>query len=94
MMDWLGPRPRHKLQRRKYQPLVEWLQALPASQQHATLSLTAIAQLIGHSLPPSARSHGYWGGHSTRLYWHPIGFQARFSRADGGSVIFTRVQTS
>jgi hypothetical protein len=75
----------------KYQPLVTWLQALPAEQASAALSLAAIEQLIGQPLPHSAYGTSHWAGHLAYRHWRRIGFVARFSHRDGGTVTFTRI---
>jgi hypothetical protein len=78
----------------KYQPLVDWLQALPADQQNARLSFAEIEALIGERLPVSARTTGtFWIGHRmAEQNWRRVGFRARVDRHDATAVTFTRVE--
>jgi hypothetical protein len=78
--------------RSKYSLLRAWLEALPADQQQVLLSLAEIEQLIGQPLPLSAHGTTHWGGHLAYRHWRRIGFIARFSVCDGGTVTFTRVR--
>jgi hypothetical protein len=78
--------------RSTFDPLLYWLQALPANQDHAELSLDAITQLIGEPLPKSASTPAYWAsGASTHRRWKSMGFRAHLDRW-ARVVTFTRVQ--
>jgi hypothetical protein len=76
----------------KYDPLLRWLQALPADQEHAHLSLGHIEDIIETPLPAGAASSVFWrSGPRAQQHWCPLGFRATFDRFDR-CVTFTRVQ--
>ena len=63
----------------RYQPLGDWLAARP--ERRVTLPFTAVEAIIGHRLPPSARSGvGWWQHSDQRLYgagraWRAAGWR-------------------
>jgi hypothetical protein len=80
--------------RGKYQPLVEWLQALPLEQAEAQVSLAEIEALIGQPLPATASTRGFWtGGGRPGELWARAGFHARLGYRTK-VVTFTRVAPS
>ena len=52
----------------KYEPLHDFLTALPRGQKQVTLGFSRIEGLLGEPLPPSAREYEQWwlGGHVKR----------------------------
>ena len=46
--------------RKKYEPLQAFLEALPTSDRDTTLSFDQVEQIIGDTLPPSATAHREW----------------------------------
>lgn len=54
----------------KYDPLQEYLAALPAGAREITLSFTQLEQIIGTSLPASARHYREWWANETRPTSH------------------------
>jgi hypothetical protein len=77
---------------RKYAPLIAWLQARPAGQETATLTLAEIEALIGAPLPRGAWLKAIWASSNTaRHNWNHAGFRAALDHATR-SVHFTRVQ--
>jgi hypothetical protein len=79
-------------QPRRYAPLIAWLQALPADQDKAELTLSELEQLIGQPLTSSAGTPGYWTTvDRTRTSWRSAGFSARLNHATR-VVTFTRLQ--
>jgi hypothetical protein len=78
----------------KYAPLCAWLAALPAEQERAVLTLTAIEGLIGSALPTGAWLRAFWASSNVaRHNWNRVGFRAQFARPDyhTGQVTFTRM---
>ena len=63
----------------KYQPLQEYLESLPASKQHVSLSFEQIEKIIGAKLPKSASTYREWWanqqGGSHAPHWHAAGFR-------------------
>jgi hypothetical protein len=74
----------------KYEPVLAYLRALPATQMSTELTLTEIAALIGQPLPISAHSAGFWAGHFEQYFWRPAGYVARW-KPRRGVVLFTRI---
>lgn len=77
----------------RYRPLVQYLAALPTDQASARLSFTQIEALIGGPLAATARAMANYWTQQTGKQWAPLGFTAKLDRRDGGSVVFTRVQS-
>jgi hypothetical protein len=76
----------------KYAALVVWLDALPADQLDATLTLAEIEDLIGDRLPTSAWLRAFWARSGTaQRAWQRVGFHAELDRLDK-RVTFTRGQ--
>jgi len=52
----------------KYDPLRDFLTALPTGQKQVTLGFKRVEELLGEALPPSAREYEQWwtGGHVKR----------------------------
>lgn len=73
----------------KYDPLLQWLQALPPEQQHAVLTFDQIAALIGPPLPAGIGSTVFWADTARRVL-RPAGFIAQLHRLEH-TVDFTRV---
>jgi hypothetical protein len=65
--------------RKKYEPLREYLVALPPTTNETTLSFSQVAQIIGNTLPPSATTYREWWsnqeGGSRAPHWHAAGFK-------------------
>lgn len=65
--------------RKKYEPLREFLDTLPTSDPETTLSFDQVEQIIGDTLPPSATAHREWWsnqeGGSRAPYWRAAGFK-------------------
>ena len=68
--------------RRKYQPLLDALTALPAEQTSLTFTFAELEHLLGRALPLSAKvSTSYWnGGSVAESNWLAWGFAGRLSR--------------
>jgi hypothetical protein len=78
--------------RGKYTALVGWLEALPANQRDATLTLAEIEDLIDDTLPTSAWLRAFWASSGTaHRTWLHVGFRAELDRLTQ-SVRFTRVE--
>jgi len=79
----------------RYQPLAEYLAALPPETAAVTLTLAEIAQIVGHPLPVGASTHAWWGNHpaSARARaWLAAGWRTRPQvRQIPGQIIFVRV---
>lgn len=65
--------------RKKYEPLREYLTALPPTTIERTLSFDEVAQIIGATLPPSATTYREWwanqDGGSRAPHWRAAGFK-------------------
>src|SRR5437899_2183907 len=65
--------------RKKYEPLREYLVALPPTTNETTLSFSQVAQIIGDTLRPSATTSREWWsnqeGGSRAPYWRAAGFK-------------------
>jgi hypothetical protein len=65
--------------RKKYEPLREYLAALPLPTNERTLSFDQVAQIIGDALPPSAATYREWWsnqeGGSRAPHWRAAGFK-------------------
>jgi len=65
--------------RKKYEPLREFLDTLPTSDRDTTLSFDQVEQIIGDTLPPSATAHREWWsnqeGGSRAPHWRAAGFK-------------------
>ena len=64
----------------KYDPLENYLRALPVSQEKLTLSFESIEQVLKDQLPPSAYEHRAWWGnqkqgtHVEAIAWMDAGW--------------------
>jgi len=80
----------------KYQPLADYLLALPPETTRITLTLTAIEAILGVPLPASAGVRSWWTGRSERdahrRAWRAVGwFVAAVTLRHGvEAVTFTR----
>jgi hypothetical protein len=65
--------------RKKYEPLREYLAALPPTTSEQALSFDQVAQIIGDTLPPSATTYREWWsnqeGGSRSPHWRAAGFK-------------------
>lgn len=65
--------------KKKYEPLGEYLAALPLTTSETTLSFAQVAQIIGDALPPSATTYPEWWanqeGGSRAPHWRAAGFK-------------------
>ena len=65
--------------RKKYEPLREYLAALPSTTNETTLSFDQVAQIIDDILPPSATAYREWWsnqeGGSRAPHWRAAGFK-------------------
>ena len=79
----------------KYDPLKTYL--AECRKQEVTLSFTALEQILGASLPRSARIHSAWwgnevqGAHVQSKSWLVAGYKVSLVRLSEGSVPFRRV---
>jgi hypothetical protein len=64
---------------KKYEPLRNYLAALPSATQEKSLSFAQVEQIIGDTLPPSATKHRPWWanqeGGSRAPHWRAAGFK-------------------
>jgi hypothetical protein len=65
--------------RKKYEPLREYLSALPPTKNETTLSFDQVTQIIGDTLPPSATKYREWWsnqqGGARAPHWRVAGFK-------------------
>jgi len=65
--------------RKKYEPLREYLSALPPTKNETTLSFDQVTQIIGDTLPPSATKYREWWsnqqGGARAPHWRAAGFK-------------------
>jgi len=79
----------------RYEPLARYLQVQPADIESIELSLTAIEEIIGDSLPPSARRHrAAWANDPTNKpqaqQWIDAGWRVSRVSLDEERIVFTR----
>jgi hypothetical protein len=81
--------------RKKYEPLREFLGALPPTTNETTLSFDKVAQIIGDTLPPSAFTYREWWanqeGGSRAPHWRAAGFKVDQVDQTKKIVRFTRL---
>ena len=81
--------------RKKYEPLREYLVALPPTTNETTLSFDQVAQIIGDTLPPSATTYREWWsnqeGGSRAPHWRAAGFKVDHADLKRQIVRFTRI---
>ena len=85
--------PAHSERRSRYDPLVVWLQTLPAEQARAELTLAENEAILGAPLPAGAWSTTttFWAsGTVAPVAWHALGFRPRLNRL-ARAVTFQRV---
>jgi len=85
-----------RLQRpEKYEPLWEYLAALPPTTNETTLSFEQVAQIIDDSLPPSATTYREWWsnqeGGSRAPHWRAAGFKVDHADTKRQVVRFKRI---
>jgi hypothetical protein len=79
---------------RRYLPLLDALDALPAAEPRLCLSFAELEALLGHPLPESAHVPSFWTGSAVaQRNWERSGFTARLDRV-GPAVTFTRLPPS
>ena len=90
---------RRAAQRGKYAPLFQHLEKQRGSEWPAAFS--EIEQILGFSLPDSARIHRPWwanqgerGGHSHALAWEMAGWKSSQVDMAGERVVFVKMQGS
>lgn len=79
----------------RYEPLARYLQSQPADIDSIELSLTAIEEIIGDPLPPSARRHrAAWANDPTNKpqaqQWLDAGWRVSRVSLDDQRIVFTR----
>jgi hypothetical protein len=83
--------------RRKYEPLREYLAALPPTTNETTLSFDQVAKIIDDILPPSATTHREWWsnqvGGSRAPHWRAAGFKVDHADLKRQIVRFKRIAT-
>jgi len=81
--------------RKKYEPLREYLAALPPTTNETTLSFEQVGQIIDDSLPPSATTYREWWsnqeGGSRAPHWRAAGFKVDHADIKRQIVRFKRV---
>jgi hypothetical protein len=82
-----------------YQPLVDYLAALPASTPTVTLTLAAIEQVLGTALPAAASTQIWWSTTRVRQQrrpWLVVGWRVAgvALRTATPSVTFARVASA
>lgn len=81
--------------RKKYQPLGEYLAALPPTVNERTLSFDQVTQIIGDTLPPSASTYREWWsnqeGGSRAPQWRAAGFKVDHADLKRQIVRFKRI---
>lgn len=81
--------------RKKYEPLREYLIALPPTTNETTLSFNEVAQIIGDTLPPSATTYREWWsnqeGGSRAPHWRAAGFKVDHADLKRQIVRFKRI---
>ncbi len=79
---------------KKYEPLGNYLAALPATQESETLTFTRIMEIIGDKLPDSAYDHREWWANqdygSRAYHWQEAGFKVDKVDQQRGIVTFRR----
>lgn len=83
----------------KYAPLYGWFSERPPSQERLTLSFEQVEQLIGDTLPDSARSHRAWWandsvGHAQSQAWLSAGWRVSDFDLAQGQVTFERANAA
>lgn len=83
--------------RKKYEPLREYLEALQPTTNETTLSFDRVAQIIGDTLPPSATTYREWWsnqeGGSRAPHWRAAGFKVDHVDLKRQIVRFKRITT-
>jgi hypothetical protein len=81
---------------RKYEPLREYLAALPPTTNETTLSFDQVAQIIRDTLPPSATTYREWWSNqksgSRAPYWRAAGFKVDHADLKRQIVRFKRIR--
>lgn len=79
---------------KKYEPLGNYLAALPAEQESETLTFARIMEIIGDTLPDSAWNHREWWANqewgSRAPHWQAAGFKVDTVDQQRGIVTFRR----
>lgn len=82
-------------ERKKYEPLREYLAALPPTTNETSLSFEQVAQIIDGSLPPSATTYREWWsnqeGGSRAPHWRAAGFKVDHADIKRQIVRFKRI---
>lgn len=81
--------------KKKYEPLGEYLAALPRGTNEVTRSFVQVEQIIGDKLPPSAFRHREWWsnqqGGSRAPHWRSAGYEVDYADLSQEIVCFRRV---
>ncbi len=81
--------------RKKYEPLREYLEALPPTANERALSFDQVAQIIGDTLPPSATTYREWWSNqeagSRAPHWRAAGFKVDHADLKRKIVRFKRI---
>ncbi len=79
----------------RYAPLALWLQRLPLSEDKVSLTFREIEDMIGDSLPESARKHRvWWSNESDRqaAQWLSVGWRVSSINVANEDVTFARIK--
>lgn len=81
----------------RYAPLALWLQRLPLGHDKVTFTFKELEEVIGDTLPESARRHRAWwaneeNGHSQSQQWLSVGWQVSSISIPDEQVEFARIK--
>jgi hypothetical protein len=81
----------------RYAPLARWLQQQSLRQEKLTLTFSKIEEILGESLPTSARQHRSWWandsvGHVQSRQWLDAGWRVANIAMSEGNVTFARIK--
>lgn len=86
---------RDSADRKKYEPIREYLAALPRATNEQALSFDQVAQIIGDTLPVSATTYREWWsnqeGGSRAPHWRAAGFKVDYADLQRQIVRFKRI---